>query len=102
MQLHALLRQFDPQLPLTGIPNVEINGVREDSRLVQPGDLFIARAGTKADGHQVRRRRQVGRGAVAVVTNAKIAELPAAADRRARTRPGRRRSWRTCSTARPA
>src|SRR5688572_19516336 len=50
MLLHSLLKQFDPQLTLTGIPNVEIRGVREDSRLVQPGDLFIARPGLKADG----------------------------------------------------
>ena len=37
MQLHALLRQFDPQLSLVGIPNVEITGVAEDSRRVLPG-----------------------------------------------------------------
>ena len=52
MLLHTLLRQFNPQISLTGVPNVEVTGVREDSRLVRPGDLFVARAGTKADGAQ--------------------------------------------------
>jgi UDP-N-acetylmuramoyl-L-alanyl-D-glutamate--2,6-diaminopimelate ligase len=50
MQLHALLRHFDAQLSLTGIPNVEVTGVAEDSRRVQRGNLFIARNGLKTNG----------------------------------------------------
>jgi UDP-N-acetylmuramoyl-L-alanyl-D-glutamate--2,6-diaminopimelate ligase len=66
MLLHTLLKQFDPQLSLSGVPNVEIAGVREDSRHVRPGDLFIARAGAKADGAQFIADAKT-RGAVAVV-----------------------------------
>src|SRR3954471_2950384 len=66
MLLHALLKQFDPKLTLTGIPNVEIRGVREDSRLVQSGDLFIARPGLKANGTKFVDDARA-RGAVAVV-----------------------------------
>lgn len=66
MLLHSLLKQFDPQISLHGIPNVEIKGVREDSRLVQPGDLFIARPGLKEDGGQFIADARA-RGAVAVI-----------------------------------
>ena len=37
MQLHALLRQFDPQLPLNSSTNVEISGVAEDSTRPETG-----------------------------------------------------------------
>lgn len=66
MLLHTLLRQFDPQASLTGVANPEIKGVREDSRLVRPGDLFIARAGLTADGRQFV-QDAIARGAAAVV-----------------------------------
>src|SRR5688500_11749490 len=67
MLLHALLRQFDPRIPLTGLINPQITGVREDSRLVRPGDLFIARAGTKTDGQRFA-QAAIARGAAAVVS----------------------------------
>jgi UDP-N-acetylmuramoyl-L-alanyl-D-glutamate--2,6-diaminopimelate ligase len=66
MLLHTLFQQFDPQVSLAGVPNVEIAGVREDSRQVRPGDLFVARAGAKADGAQFVADAKA-RGAVAVV-----------------------------------
>jgi UDP-N-acetylmuramoyl-L-alanyl-D-glutamate--2,6-diaminopimelate ligase len=66
MLLHALLKQFDPKLTLSGIPNVEIRGVREDSRLVQSGDLFVARPGSKVTGANYIDDARA-RGAVAVV-----------------------------------
>ena len=66
MLLHSLLKQYDPQVSLSGIPNVEIRGVREDSRLVQPGDLFVARPGNTTDGAQYIADAKA-RGAVAVV-----------------------------------
>ena len=50
MLLHSLLRQYNPGLSLAGVPNVEVGGVREDSRQVQAGDLFIARPGSKPEG----------------------------------------------------
>ena len=67
MLLHTLLRQFNPKISVAGIPNVEIAGVREDSRQVRPGDLFVARAGAKADGAQFIADAK-NRGAVAVVS----------------------------------
>src|SRR5438477_5328556 len=75
MQLHALLRQFDPQLSLSGISNVEINGVCEDSRRATSGSLFVARAGVKANGHDFIADAKA-RGAVAVVTAATIRKSP--------------------------
>jgi len=70
MQLHALLRHFDAQLSLVGIPNVEVTGVVEDSRLVTPGNLFVARAGLKTSGLEYIADAK-SRGAVAVVVGAK-------------------------------
>jgi UDP-N-acetylmuramoyl-L-alanyl-D-glutamate--2,6-diaminopimelate ligase len=66
MLLHGLLKQLDPQISLSGIANPEIKGVREDSRLVCAGDLFVARAGTNADGQQFI-KDAIARGAAAIV-----------------------------------
>jgi UDP-N-acetylmuramoyl-L-alanyl-D-glutamate--2,6-diaminopimelate ligase len=73
MLLHSLLHQFDPGLSLAGIPNVVISGVREDSRLVQAGDLFIARPGSKTDGAKYA-LDAMKRGAAAVATQTRIPE----------------------------
>jgi UDP-N-acetylmuramoyl-L-alanyl-D-glutamate--2,6-diaminopimelate ligase len=73
--LHTLLRQFDSSISLSGIPNTEINGVREDSRQVTPGDLFVARGGTKTDGAKYVADAK-DRGAVAVVCEEKIRTTP--------------------------
>ncbi len=35
---------------LRGNPDVALTGMTEDSRRVRPGDLFVAKAGTRADG----------------------------------------------------
>jgi len=75
MQLHALLRHFDAQLSLTGIPNVEVTGVAEDSRRVQRGNLFVARAGLKTTGLEYVADAKT-RGAVAVVVAAKTPGCP--------------------------
>lgn len=68
MLLHEILRRFDPSIPLSGIPDLEITGVAEDSRLVQPGNLFAARAGTKTDGAQFL-KDAANRGAVAAIVS---------------------------------
>jgi UDP-N-acetylmuramoyl-L-alanyl-D-glutamate--2,6-diaminopimelate ligase len=73
MFLHQLIAELDPQINLDGIANVEIRGICEDSRLAQRGDLFIARTGTKTEGVKFV-GQAVERGAVAVVTAAKIAD----------------------------
>ena len=77
MLLHTLLKQFNPKISVTGLPNVEVAGVREDSRQVRPGDLFVARAGAKADGLQFVADAKA-RGAVAVVCQTAVpkAESP--------------------------
>ena len=41
MFLHALLRQLGPQVNLGSIPDAEVTGVCEDSRLAQPGSLRV-------------------------------------------------------------
>jgi len=64
--LHELLRQIQSSTPLSSIPNVEVTGIQEDSRLVQPGNIFIARGGTKTDGAKFV-EDAAARGAVAVV-----------------------------------
>ncbi len=71
MRLHSLLRYLDPQPPLDAIPDVAIDGIQEDSRLVRAGDLFIARPGTRLDGSQFVRDAQA-RGAAAVITQSPI------------------------------
>ena len=51
MQLSELLRDI-PVLETTADPSLEIAGVRYDSRLVGPGDLFVAVEGYQSDGHR--------------------------------------------------
>lgn len=56
--------------------NTEITGVRYDSRLVQPGDLFVAITGYAADGHRFI-PDAVSKGAVCVVCERKpTVEIP--------------------------
>jgi UDP-N-acetylmuramoyl-L-alanyl-D-glutamate--2,6-diaminopimelate ligase len=65
--LQALLRGVDGATISGGAADVTVNEVRDDSRLVQPGDLFVAAPGPLQDG-----RRFVAdaaaRGASVVVT----------------------------------
>src|SRR5438105_5036533 len=75
MLLQDLLGQFDPTLHLNSLPTSPVAAVREDSRLVRPGDLFIARPGTKSDGAQFA-ADAVARGAIAVIAEKKLGLLP--------------------------
>jgi len=75
MLLHDLIRQFDPTVSISSVPNIEITGVSEDSRQVKSGNLFVARHGTRADGVQFLADAAC-RGAVAVVTSAKLPQSP--------------------------
>ena len=51
MKLKELLREI-PVIAMTADPETEIRNVRYDSRAVEPGDLFVAVPGFKADGHR--------------------------------------------------
>ena len=71
--LHDLLRQFRPVVP--AIPNLPITGIQEDSRLIQPGNLFIARTGTQTNGNKFIQDAK-SRGAVAVITTTESPDCP--------------------------
>jgi UDP-N-acetylmuramoyl-L-alanyl-D-glutamate--2,6-diaminopimelate ligase len=75
MLLHTLLRQFAPDQIRSSLKNVAVRAICEDSRLVGPGDLFVARPGAKVDGRQYI-TDAAARGAVAVVTDQPIADSP--------------------------
>jgi len=51
MKLQELIKQIQINR-IEGNPELEINGINIDSRLIQPGNLFIALKGTQSDGHQ--------------------------------------------------
>ena len=50
MILSDVLKKVKP-LEVGGSLEENISGVNMDSRLVKPGDLFVAVKGTQADGH---------------------------------------------------
>ena len=52
----------------TVVGDVQVHGITDDSRQVQPGDLFCAVQGEQHDGRQYI-DDAVGRGAVAVVSD---------------------------------
>lgn len=59
-----------------GVPTIDIKGLSDDSREVRPGWLFIARPGTRDDGHRYI-EQALAAGAVAI-----LADAPPPADRR--------------------
>jgi UDP-N-acetylmuramoyl-L-alanyl-D-glutamate--2,6-diaminopimelate ligase len=71
MRLHDLLHRLDPAISVDGVPDVVITGIQEDSRRIQPGNLFVARAGTKTDGARFI-ADAAARGAAAVVVGAPV------------------------------
>ncbi|HZZ43848.1 MAG TPA: UDP-N-acetylmuramoyl-L-alanyl-D-glutamate--2,6-diaminopimelate ligase [Tepidisphaeraceae bacterium] len=75
MRLHKLINQFNAQLALTDLPDSEVTGIQEDSRQIRPGNVFIARGGTKTQGHQFV-ADAAGKGAIAVVTETDIPSSP--------------------------
>ncbi|HEY0466420.1 MAG TPA: Mur ligase family protein, partial [Polyangiaceae bacterium] len=67
LPVSGLLGVLASQAPrLSGDGNVRLTGVRQDSRRVEPGDLFVARAGGKVSGAQFA-EAAVQRGAVALI-----------------------------------
>jgi UDP-N-acetylmuramoyl-L-alanyl-D-glutamate--2,6-diaminopimelate ligase len=75
MLLFDLLRSLAARPDLSGVPNVQITGVKEDSRLVQPGNLFVARPGTRTDGAQFL-ADAAAKGAVAAIVAAHVENSP--------------------------
>ena len=69
MLLHTLLHQFDPNISLDGIPDSKVTGICEDTRRLRPGELFVARSGTREDGARFLEDARI-RGAVAAVVGA--------------------------------
>ena len=55
--------------PNADVPHVEVTGVRDDSRSVEPGDAFVALTGTKQDGRQFV-THALSRGAKVIVSDA--------------------------------
>ena len=53
MVLAELFQRLDRPIHTGSVPPIEIQGLQEDSRLVKPGDLFIARPGTTLENWQV-------------------------------------------------
>jgi UDP-N-acetylmuramoyl-L-alanyl-D-glutamate--2,6-diaminopimelate ligase len=50
LRLVDLVRELGPSAVLDGDGNVEVSGIRHDSRSVTRGDVFVARRGARADG----------------------------------------------------
>ena len=65
MELELLLKSINA-IQISGDTKKDITGVNLDSRLVEPGGLFVAVKGTQADGHAYI-GKAVERGAAAVV-----------------------------------
>ena len=75
MKLSELLKDIRV-LETNADPDSELTGVRYDSRLVQPGDLFVAITGFAADGHRFI-PDAVSKGAVCIVCERKpTVEIP--------------------------
>ena len=64
MKLRDLFIDFPFAHP--SLPDLEVNGIAIDNRATKPGDLFIARRGRDADGHNYI-QKAIDNGAVAVV-----------------------------------
>jgi UDP-N-acetylmuramoyl-L-alanyl-D-glutamate--2,6-diaminopimelate ligase len=66
VRLEELVREIPGAVLVSGDGKAEITGVRHDSRRVEAGDLFIARAGARASGESFV-ADAIGRGARAVL-----------------------------------
>lgn len=66
MKLKELIRKF-PELKVMGSKEVEITGITADSRIVSPGNLFVAKKGSVSDGTEFI-AQAVAAGASAILT----------------------------------
>ncbi len=75
LNLTDLLRCLPLVYSATRIPEVVVTGVTEDSRLVQAGNVFVARNGQTTNGRK-HLDQAITRGAIAVVTTGAIPACP--------------------------
>ncbi len=66
MRVADVVRELGASAVLDGAGDVIVSGVHQDSRAVEPGDLFVARKGASADGAKYVQDART-RGAVALV-----------------------------------
>jgi UDP-N-acetylmuramoyl-L-alanyl-D-glutamate--2,6-diaminopimelate ligase len=52
LSLAELARELPGEVEIVGDASVRVTGVHQDSRAVEPGDLFVARKGARVDGAQ--------------------------------------------------
>jgi UDP-N-acetylmuramoyl-L-alanyl-D-glutamate--2,6-diaminopimelate ligase len=71
--LTDLLRQITPLSTHGHLPQMPVTGIQEDSRLIQAGNVFIARGGAQTDGRKFLDQAK-SRGAIAVITPAYVAD----------------------------
>lgn len=65
-----------PRAVLTGSADCEVSGVQDDSRLLQPGDVFVAVKGHTVDGHDFADRAVSGGARVIVAETPAPLDLP--------------------------
>ena len=75
MRLGELVAEFPIHAPAGDTPDLLLTGVTDDSRAVEPGMLFVARAGSTKDGRQYL-DDALARGASAVLTTADGSDHP--------------------------
>jgi UDP-N-acetylmuramoyl-L-alanyl-D-glutamate--2,6-diaminopimelate ligase len=75
MLLHSLLKQAHLFSSDNSVPDVEVAGICEDSRVAKAGDVFVARSGVKADGAKFI-ADAAAKGAIAIVVSSKIPNSP--------------------------
>ena len=74
MTLRELLTNVEVQ-DISGNTDLEIPGIRFDSRTVETGDLFVAIKGASANGHQFI-ESAIEKGAAAIVYDQSVVEFP--------------------------
>jgi len=75
VKLTTIFKNFSfPYIPKK-LPDISITGIAIDSRVVKPGNLFVAMQGGTADGHNYI-SMAIDRGAVAVVGQKDMGDLP--------------------------
>jgi UDP-N-acetylmuramoyl-L-alanyl-D-glutamate--2,6-diaminopimelate ligase len=78
LQLCELMRELPMPATVAGDASIRVRGVRHDSRLIEAGDLFVARRGASFDGARFV-RDAIARGATAVLAAPEEVEAASAA-----------------------